>query len=100
MNYRHGDVALKRIKKLPKGIKELKDKTLAYGEFTGHSHRFADPKNIKRYVDGDRTYLEVLVATPLIHEEHNKIIIEPGMYEQIQEREYDPFLESIRTVID
>lgn len=98
--FRHGDVLLKQIKELPKGSKILKDKVLAYGEVTGHKHQFADPKLIDRYTDGDSLYLQVYQPVPLNHEEHNTLIIDPGIYEQITEREYDPFLESIRTVID
>jgi len=98
--YRHGDVLLKQIKVLPENKKELKDKTLAYGEVTGHSHRFEDPAQIKRYAVDGKTYLEVLNTGTLIHEEHKPLIIEKGIYEQIAEREYDPFIESARTVID
>lgn len=98
--YRHGDVLLKEIQALPKGSTVLQDKVLAYGEVTGHKHQFADASTIDRFQHQDKLYLQVYTPVPLNHEEHNTIIIEPGVYEQITEREYDPFLESIRTVID
>lgn len=98
--YRHGDVLLRQIKKLPQGSKRLKDKVLAYGEVTGHKHQFGDPTQIDRFSNGESIYLQVYNPVPLNHEEHDTLIIDPGVYEQITEREYDPFLESVRTVID
>lgn len=97
---RHGDVCLKPITTLPKGAKQLKDKVLAYGEVTGHKHQFGNPSNIDRYELDGRLYLQVYTPVPLNHEEHETLIIDPGIYEQIAEREYDPFIESARTVID
>lgn len=98
--YRHGDVLLKQIKELPKDSKKLADKVLAYGEVTGHKHQFGDPSFVDRYRDDKKLYLQVYQPVPLNHEEHNTLIIDPGVYEQITEREYDSFLESIRTVVD
>lgn len=112
---RHGDVYLKRIDKLPKGVISLKDKTLVYGEVTGHSHRFVDTENINRYQLNDKVYLEVMEPSLLTHEEHNKWqmfdvgiggytphdgYIMPGVYEQIPEREWDYIGEEAKKVID
>jgi hypothetical protein len=98
--YRHGDVLLKQVAALPNKSKKLADKVLAYGEVTGHKHQFGDSALVDRYQHGEKLYLQVYQPVPLNHEEHNTLIIDPGVYEQITEREYDPFLESIRTVID
>lgn len=100
INIRQGDIRLKSINAIPEGAKVLKDKILAYGEVTGHTHRFLEPKNIDRYEDAGKTYLRVRVATPLVHEEHNTLIIPVGDYEQIQEREYDYPNDDIRAVVD
>lgn len=100
MKYRQGDVKLKPINQIPKGAKLLEDKTLAYGEHTGHSHRFIVNADIDRYEYEGKKYLLVHALTPLIHEEHNYQIIEPGMYEQETETEYDYIEESRKTVID
>jgi len=98
--YRHGDILLKQIESLPSNAKMLKDKVLAYGEVTGHSHRFQEPENIDHYEYEGKKYLLVRVATPLIHEEHLPQIILPGIYEQIQEREYSYEDEDARVVVD
>lgn len=98
--YRHGDVLLKEVTEIPKSAKKLKDKILAYGEATGHSHRFANPQDIERFSDGDRKFLLVCVDADLIHEEHKKIRVKKGKYEQIQEREYDYAEQNMRSVVD
>lgn len=98
--YRQGDVLIKQINKLPKGLKKVKDKTLAYGEVTDHSHRFKDATPIELFLLNDAKYLQVNLPSPLIHEEHKKIIIEPGKYEITQEREYDYFENELRQVVD
>lgn len=100
MIIRHGDVLLRQIDSLPKEKKEIKDKTLAYGEVTGHSHRFTDPSLVTRYSSGDKMYLELSAIGELVHEEHLPQVILPGVYEQITEREHDYIEESTRAVVD
>jgi hypothetical protein len=97
---RQGDVLLIKIDRIPENAKKLEDKILAYGEVTGHSHRFSEPKNVDRYQSGNDVYLQVYSPTPLIHEEHNQHIILPGAYRQIQEREHNYIEESSKAVID
>ena len=97
---RQGDIRLKPIATIPTKAKKLKDKILAYGEMTGHTHRFQEPKNIDRYEHDGKTYLQVRVATPLVHEEHATLIIDPGFYEQIGEREYSYEEDEMRKVVD
>src|SRR5262245_19691074 len=99
--HRQGDVLLKPIAVLPKNLKSVTDKTLAYGEHTGHSHRFADPSLVGLYAAADgMRYLEVFQNADFVHEEHGPHIIEKGFYKQIQEREYDYFEEDMRAVVD
>jgi hypothetical protein len=97
---RQGDVLLKQIAKIPNGAQKLKNKILAYGEITGHTHRFEEPKNIDRYEYEGKTYLQVYSPTPLIHEEHQEIIVPIGDYQQIQEREYNYIDEEMQKVVD
>jgi len=98
--HRHGDVLIKQIEKLPEHAKKLKDKVLAYGEVTGHSHRFENPDNIDRYELDGRLYLLVYQPTPLIHEEHLPQVILPGIYEQIQEKEWNYIDKEATRVVD
>ena len=101
--YRHGDLLIRQIEKLPKGIKEVESNTIAEGEFTGHSHRLqtAVRTDMKIYTDIDgRKYFKVDKDGKLTHEEHKTITIEKGIYEVIIEREFNPFEESINQVQD
>jgi len=98
--YRQGDILFRQVEKLPERVKEIKNKTVAYGEVTGHSHRFSDDADIKRYKLGDRLFLQVFSPATIIHNEHLPFEIDKGIYEQIQEREYDPFEKNIRAVVD
>lgn len=100
--YRHGDLLIRQIEELPKGLKKAQDKTLAYGEVTGHSHRFEDLSTVEVFlVNGElKKYLQVNMPSPLIHEEHKRIIIEPGMYEIINEREYSYEDAALKKVVD
>lgn len=100
-----GDVYIKKCS-LPENIeiKEFKDgKTvLAYGEITGHSHRF-ETDNVKLFVAKDgsgKTYIMILdIPAVLIHEEHDPIEFAPGAYEIFIAREWTDENEP-RSVID
>lgn len=100
MLHRQGDVLLKPVKNIPLQAKKMEDKTLQYGEVTGHSHRFDHSENIDRFNFGERVFLQVREASTLIHEEHGPQVISPGVYEQIQEREWDYIEEDMRRVVD
>ncbi len=119
-HYRHGDILLIKIDKLPDSIKfkTKKSKVILKGEVTGHAHklkgnakileeaeRIINPsptgslpvRNIpmKRQIIG---YALVKEPTELIHEEHNTITLPIGTYEIRRQREYDT--EYIRFVED
>lgn len=95
-HYRQGDVFLKEVESVPEGAeventKESKNRVLAYGEVTGHSHRF-DPAAMQFYTFDEKRYVEIQEETALLrHEEHGEIKV-PGAktYEVIIQREYVP----------
>lgn len=96
-----GDVILTRVKKLPKNIKQIEEKTIAFGEVTGHSHRYADVSNVKMYVDdGGQRYIQLLQPGTLLHEEHAIQEQHPkGIYKIDIQRELD-MLSEVRQVMD
>jgi hypothetical protein len=103
--YRHGDVDLLPVNTVPKGAKKEKHSgefVLAWGEVTGHAHRLKvkDPKHMEIYETEEGTILKLKAAATLTHEEHDTITIQPGIYRQRQEREYNYFEKSISRVID
>src|SRR3990167_5114968 len=91
---RQGDVYLKKVK-LPKEIivKEFPNNKiiLAFGEKTGHHHRF-ETANVKMFVAKDgsgKTYVLITeYSAELKHEEHDPVIFNPGAYEVLIARQW------------
>jgi len=85
---RHGDVIVRSTNETIQG-KEKKDKALAYGEVTGHSHRMKGNSQVFEF--NNKMYLKVLSELDcLTHEEHGNIEIPQGDYEVIIQRDYIP----------
>jgi len=98
-----GDVFLTKEKELPSNLKKITRKqrgfVLAEGEATGHAHVITD--DILLFEDDNgKMWLKNDIVSNLIHEEHNPITIDPGIWKIGQVKEYDPFLEESRTVMD
>lgn len=103
--YRQGDVLIVSVKSIPKGVeaidREIGRVVLAHGEVTGHAHAikdkaaalFRDPKlaAVFMHISGD-------APVALEHDEHTTIMIPPGSYHVVRQREYHP--EAIRNVAD
>ena len=71
--YRQGDVGLELIKSLPRGLKEVKDKTLALGEVTGHKHKFVTDEAKVWEDDNGNKYIAVLSPATLYHGNETQI---------------------------
>ena len=97
--YRQGDILLVATdkKKHTLGVPQ-KRKVLAEGEVTGHLHE-VQGDHATLYGDTPETMLlEVREPSELTHDEHSTILIEPGFYKVVRQREYTP--EGERMVID
>ena len=91
VQYRHGDVIIQRIDRLPLHARHRFGATLAHGEVTGHSHRFARPETVQLWEHGSQLFLEVKApSAALVHEEHHQIDIPQGIYRFWKQREYRP----------
>jgi hypothetical protein len=89
--YRHGDVLLKRIPSLPRGLQPASGTTLAHGEVTGHRHRIQQSNAVQLWTQGNNLFLEVKdTSATLIHEEHQAIELPQGLYRVWKQREYRP----------
>ncbi|MCW2239102.1 hypothetical protein [Azospirillum canadense] len=95
--YRQGDVLLVASDHLPTGARLLeptRDRViLAHGETTGHAHGMAAERvRFFREDETGRGFIQVHGPGPvaLQHEEHAAILVEPGLYEVRQQREYRP----------
>lgn len=115
---RQGDVLLIQVKEIPSGFQSRTDKKtiLAYGEVSGHHHRFEGDRVTSFYKEGDdlrmsggtalrgsRTDVEFISVADggadLVHEEHDTISVPPGNYKIIRQREFS-VLEGVRRVAD
>jgi hypothetical protein len=95
---RQGDVLLVRVDKLPTGAVRRQGTegriVVEVGEATGHAHTL-DPVSVEAYdvvsEAGAIVYqaYRVLQRTPLTHDEHPAIVLEPGIWERWYQVESD-----------
>lgn len=112
--FRQGDVWIERIEddQLPEGLQPISREqgriVLAYGEVTGHAHAIAE-RNAELFgrsgsderwlvIRASGTTVEAGPAATVRHEEHAPIVLKPGVYRVVRQREYSP--ESVRNVAD
>ena len=101
--YRQGDVLVVRIDEIPSSATPVAAGrvegrlVLAYGEVTGHHHSVA-VKDARMLETAEAVFLQIMTATPLEHQEHATILLKPGSYRVVRQREYAP--EAIRMVAD
>lgn len=113
--FRQGDVLIVAVDKMPDDFSPVPRENgavvLAHGEATGHTHAVraknatlyaANPMSPERSripsPNADRFLRIVKRNVRLLHEEHGAIVIGPGIYKVIRQREYSP--EAIRNVAD
>jgi len=96
---RHGDVLIQKIDSLPSQLPKIKeDKVLLEGEITGHAHRLKNG-TVYRYEVSEASeeyltgYIDITEPSPLVHEEHETIVLQPGFYRFYQQREWDELAE-------
>ena len=98
-----GDVLIKKINKLPEGLEKIKTKNnlwiIAEGETTGHYHAIAEKEAIVYEKEGKK-YILTEEGFTITHQEHEKIKVEPGLYEIGIVQEYDPFQKTIENIRD
>jgi len=94
-----------RVSKLPAGCKKRDNLTIALGEHTGHHHTFEDDGGtaVMDAPDGQVFVVRKAAktkASPIIHQEHKPIVLEPGIYrfEPVQEKDW--FADMVRAVKD
>jgi hypothetical protein len=100
---RQGDVLLVPVTAVPGDLKPEQGQprgraVLAEGEQTGHRHAVIAPgARVLVDPDGNR-YLRLRAAAVLSHQEHDPIMLQPGLYRITRQREYQP--EAPRWVAD
>ena len=96
--YRHGDLLIKQVKKIPEFATQLSTNIIAHGE-NGHIHKIHGVHQVYETPD-KQIHFEAKQDVLLKHEEHLTLKISKGNYEVIHEREFDPFKNIQQEVID
>ncbi len=94
---RHGDLLIRNTKKIPSNLKPIDTVIIAEGEKTGHKHQLQGNVTVYKQ-EPNALYFEVKTSAELVHQEHKTIQIPEGVYMVQQEREFNPF-ENIRRVV-
>lgn len=88
-------------RRIPKGAKRRSNNHLAEGEATGHFHAAtASDAAVYEIPDSVSLLLDAPSGTPVTHQEHNTVMVPPGVYDRSIVQEYGHFAEEAREVVD
>lgn len=101
--YRHGDVILYKLEETFQATagKKKESLILAEGEVTGHLHKLVGDFEVVDYkpIGGDVKFV-VNTTALLTHEEHDRIVLDKGVYLKVSQVEYNPFTDLVKRVVD
>lgn len=99
--FQQGDIIGRRLTKMPAGESTSLARSkmvVAHGE-SGHSHVIEDEDSELIQI-GEMMILKLKNQATLVHEEHQAITLEPGIWEIGRVQEYDWFQKMQRAVMD
>ena len=98
--YRQGDLLFVPTdeNEIDKNATEDKTGIIARGESTGHMHRIRAGQQAALLVAASILYIRAFRETAIDHQEHDTIVLPPGDWKVIRQREYIP--EGWRQVAD
>jgi len=81
-------------------MQKAKRIVLGEGEIVGHKHILESSKDID-YVETDNKISFMLNSMGILtHDEHDRMVFEPGRYASYNQVEYNPFDKTIQRVFD
>lgn len=113
-----GDVQFKQLTNLPNNVKQIENSPLAYGEISGHVHiltgdvtmfenensRFAKVgkkgARLQHILEGNLKPFCMTETKELPVADHKSILFTPGIYEFGIQKQYDPFENVFKPVVD
>lgn len=103
--FRQGDVLIERVSEIPSNAQRAQSRVVALGEGHHVHEAFGEVEVLE--ADGE-LYLQVNGEGVLEHvlpgtrtkADHNPIPLPPGKYKVINQREYDPFEDAARQLLD
>ena len=96
--YRHGDLLIRQIKKIPESTTQLSTSIIAHGE-NGNTHKLHGSHQVYEMPD-KQILFEAKQDLSLKHQEHSMLKISKGNYVVVHEREHNPFKNIQEEVID
>ena len=96
--YRHGDLLIRQIDKIPESATPLSTSIIAHGE-NGNTHKLHGSQQVYETPD-KQIHFEAKQDVSLKHQEHSTLKISKGNYVVVHEREYNPFKNIQEEVID
>ena len=103
--YRHGDLLIRQVKKIPLSARRLSTNIVAHGE-NSHSHKLHGSHQVygthssQNYRIIEPTYFQAKEDISLKHQEHADLKISKGNYVIVHEIEHNPFKNIEQKVID
>lgn len=105
--YRHGELLLKEVGSLPKGVvlsETVRNKIVAHSE-TGHHHLLVADQDFKVYTLLGDTYIEVPSIAELRHQKTGKDVhkthtISPAIYKIVIKKEFNYWTGALQAVRD
>ncbi len=83
---RQGDILLERITDDRRINRKMEDGIIARGETTGHAHRVENGD--LGWAQGGAVLVEAREGTAVVHEEHDRVELEPGIWLVHRQTEY------------
>ena len=96
--YRHGDLLIRQVKKIPESATQLSTSIIAHGE-NGNTHKLHGSHQVYEMPD-KQILFEAKQDLSLKHQEHSMLKISKGNYVVVHEREHNPFKNIQEEVID
>ena len=96
--YRHGDLLIRQVKKIPESTTRVSTNIIAHGE-NGNTHQLHGSHQVFETPD-KQMYFQANQEISLEHQEHDTLKISKGNYVIIHEREHNPFKDIQEEVLD
>lgn len=87
---RQGDLLFVRVSKIANDAIEDKGGIIARGEATGHTHKIRPGQQAALMIAAGIAYVNAVKECAIDHQEHDTVILPPGVWQVKRQREYIP----------
>lgn len=102
---RHGEVLMQPVSEIPKGKSGHHTSFIVGHSETGHHHVLESKTEFEvTKISDDSIWVQIFEPAKLNHKKtvnrHKDLVVQPGKYQVIRKKEYDPFEKVMREVWD